>query len=679
MSFTSGQHHQAFENTWVSNNGAVQVGATSMELVPQAIGFFNVDANCETDAVSLSMPNIKKTKRIKIKMGRVKSASNNEGVGRRTNNPIETIPFGANQIVSFSGKKSEVPNKYNWKQQKIALGYDGFNAKKSLTSKLDATPLLITFILQGDPVQRYFGQNQVSYEFALNKEMCTACGDCYDDCGKVSCKTIIESLKKSMAFPLPKTLNSGATVRRPITDFIKLNTLTKCNPAIVAPAPVLADFKKWSITICDDGATTLGQLAVQFPALNLFADGRQDGVSTYSAWLPAADLAPADFTVTKHSQPICDTCPTCPEAYTKSPALRNVQVTVECGASAPVIPGAITTTKISGSLAAGDTYLITLPIATTDAVIEAALVGCVEFTILADTVALCTGTAVSFPWVSCDTCQKAEKEYRIILNDKDCPTADQLADLQAEYPGLVITIDQAADCLHTYKTKVLSSCVKAEEDCLPLETSYSFKAPHSFKGKLWSDDVTPIILTPDCTVPAESTDCCVCGIIVEGKAFHKDTMAECVPGLFDYNPGDLLGVKVHVTIQQYDPTGVACDVSKEYITILQDEKIPSVTSGTQVQKHERGRLAYEQALYSGNLVFDAANGFSLTAKPHFFYDVYRLVLKSKLNYNENGLMYGVDDIAYNFYFASGTGKSFENHINSLILSAGNPELTAVVL
>jgi hypothetical protein len=677
MSFITSQHHQAFENFWVSNSGAIQVGVTADNLAPQGIGFFDCGANCAEENLSVSMPNIKKTKRMKIKQGIVK-LNDFQYISRQSNNPLETHCFTAADIVSFSGTKSDIPNKGNWKQQKIALGYDGFDASKSLNAKLDAKPISFTFILQGDPIQRYFGENQISYEFSVNKDMCLGDCDCFDACGKVSCNTITENLKKAMQFPLPKVLKSGAVVKRPITDFININTITKCNPVTPPVAQILVEYSKWSISICDDGATNISRLAAAYPLAKISQESRSEGITTYSFWQPTTAPDPVDFTLSKHVLPICGSCPTCPEVYTPVAGTKAIQVRVACGAAAPVVPGAITTELVASSLSGGDAYIVTVPTTTTDVAIETALTGCVEFAILNEQGPSCVGTDVTFSWSSCEICNKTEKEYMIVLSDKDCPAGDHLAELQAAYPTLVIAAGQAGSCAHSYLTTVQSDCVKPSEDCLITDEFYSFTAPVPFKGKMWENSTT-IQLDPNCTIVPEVDDCCVCGIVVEGKAFHRETLAECTPGILEHNPGDLLGVRVHVTAQTWDPTGNPCDATKEYITILQNEKIPMGTPGSLLIKYERSRLAYENKLYSGNHYLDQANGFNIVAKVGTWYDNYRLVLRGKLNYDENRLMKGVDDIAYNFYFASGTGKDFETQMNSLILSAGNPELNAVIL
>lgn len=680
MSFITSQHHQAFENFWVSNTGAVLVGVTADQLTPQAIGFYDVSPSCKEVNVSLANPNIKKTKRMKIKMGRVQGHDDSLAL-RNDFRPFETLPFSASDIVSFSGVKTEIPNRGNWRQKRVALGYDGFDASKSLSSILDDKPVIFTFILQGDPIQKFFGQNQVNYEFAVDKGLCLGACDCMDACGKVDCKVLLAGLKKAMQIPLPKVLSTGAIVKRPITDFVKLDTITKCTSTLPPVTPTLIDYKKWTISICDDGASTLSQLSAAYPGKVVSLESREDSVSTYAFWQLATDADPVSFEMAKHVLPICGKCPTCPDVYTPVDGLKVVQIRVACGAAAPTLANSVSTTLMASSLTGGDAYLIKVPLTETDAAIEAQLVGCLDGAIIGVEGASCLGEAVVFDWKQCETCAKTTKDFMLILSDKDCPTGDHLEDLQVAYPDYNVRLNTlvSGGCISSYLATVTSDCLHPEITCgLDDNTNYQFVAPAPYKGKHWEEKAV-IQLAPDCTIPVETTDCCVCGIIVEGKAFHPTTLKECSPGILEYNPGDYLGVKVHVTAYTYDPTENPCDVSKEYITILQEEKLPSALSGKLVQKYERATLSYQNIKYAGNVYLDELNGFELTAKPNLFYDQYRLVLRGKLNYAENRLMKGVDDIAYNFLFASGTGKSFEEHINTLILSSGNPDLSAVVL
>jgi hypothetical protein len=671
MNSVTGQLQQSFTTAWVSNSGAVGTNVKSSNLGPEVIGVYEADPSCNAEeTLSLATPSFKKVKRVKIKQGiHPFPGGNNFALTRAKNIPRETFEFTKEDIVSWEGLKARKGNK----QHIIALGYDGLDASKSLNAHLDIKPILFTFTLEGDPIQRYFGQNRVVYEYTIDKGMCPSNCECTDTCGKVDCKTIQAGLHKAMSYQFPRVLGNGVVVRRPITDFVKINTISKCTTPAVAP--VLTEYKKYQLSLCDDGVSTISQISALLQDKKVVLESRKDSISTYSFWQKSSDPAPASLTLTTHVQPICGVCPTCPDTYTSVPAVKVVQVTVACGAAAPVIPGAITTTLMSSTLSGGNVYIVKVPSTTTDATIEGALTGCVEYIFLGEESQLCVGSSVTFTWKSCETCNKTVKDYMITLGDKDCGNADWLAELQAAYPELVISIDKVGTCIHTYKTTVFSDCI-ADEDC-GKEQVWSFQEPTPFKGQAWVE-YKNINTAPDCTVPAATApDCCACGLIVEGKVFTRNYV-ECQPGWDVFDPSEVLGIKVHVTATSYDYTSNPCDDSKEYVTVLQQPVLPRGASGLLVQKFEKATLAYENKFFDTNPFVNQVDGFHLVAKPHLFYDTYTLKLRRR-GHESTYILNHQDTMTYYFYVPEGQGKALENLINPLVLSAGNPNLHAVVL
>jgi hypothetical protein len=673
MNSVTGQSHQSFTNAWVTNSGAVGVGVSTTNLGPEVIAVYDADISCNAEeALSLSAPSFKKTKRVKIKQGiHPFTGGDNFALSRAKNIPRETFEFTKHDIISWTGLKARKGSK----QHIVALGYDGLDASKSLNAKLDVKPILFTFTLEGDPIQRYFGQNRVQYEYTIDKGMCPSDCECTDTCGKVDCKTIQAGLHKAMSYQFPRVLGNGMVVRRPITDFVKINTISKCT---TAPATVpLTEFKKWQIKICDDGVSTLGLLSAALPNKKIVLESRVDSVSTYSFWQASSETAPAEFVLTTHVQPICGVCPTCPDTYTSVPAVKVVQVTVACGAAAPAVTAAITTTKIASTLGGGDVYIVKVPSTRTDAAIKAQLdaLACLSYELLGEESQLCVGSEAEFTWKSCETCNKTVKDYMITLGDKDCGTADWLAELQAAYPKLVISIDKTGTCIHTYKTTVMSDCI-SDEDC-GKEKTFEFEAPATFKGQAWVD-YKVINTAPDCTVPAAVTpDCCACGIIVEGKQFTRNYI-ECTQGWETFDPSEILGIKVHVTATSYDYTNNPCDDTKEYITTLQQPVLPRGASGLLVQKYEKATLAYENKYFDTNPYVNQVDGFHLVSKPHLFYDTYTLKLRRR-GMDTTYILNEQDTQTYYFYVPEGGGKQIEALINPLVLSAGNSDLKAVVL
>jgi hypothetical protein len=102
------------------------------------------------------------------------------------------------------------------------------------------------------------------------------------------------------------------------------------------------------------------------------------------------------------------------------------------------------------------------------------------------------------------------------------------------------------------------------------------------------------------------------------------------------------------------------------------------TSGEVVQEYERNFLLYENKYWSSNPYVNDIDGFVMTAKAHLLYDQYTLRLKRR-QYGNSYMLKDQGAVDYIFYVPTGEGKDLEGLINELVLSAGNPDLTAVYL
>jgi hypothetical protein len=248
--------------------------------------------------------------------------------------------------------------------------------------------------------------------------------------------------------------------------------------------------------------------------------------------------------------------------------------------------------------------------------------------------------------------------------------------LQAAYPGLVVSLDQVGQCLHSYKTTVTSNCV-AEEDCGKLVT-YDFKAPAGYDSVQWTD-YKAIVTTPSCTAPAAAVEpCCVCGVVFE-TAKWDSAADQCTFGWTTWHPNDDKPVRMQVNIHQLGWDDNPCDLTPIYHTVLQRLKVPVGAHGGFVQEKERNFLLHEGKSFETNPFAAKNNGFSIVAKEHLYYDQYVLRLK-KQSYGASHVVAKFQDAYdYIFYVPTGEGKELEKLINELVLSAGNPDLKAVVL
>ena len=678
MSGIFGQLDQSFRAVWVSNSGAVGLGVEVENLGPEQIAVFAADAYCDPTegSVSLSSPSFKKHKRVVIKQGiHPFAAQGLPGLSRQNKSPRKSIEFEASDIINWKGTKGDSSPV---KPQIVSIGYDGFDASKSLNNiKLDAKPLYVNIRLSGEPIKRYLHRNYVDHRFMIDKGLCVGDCECFDACDKVPCDRIADGIIKhineqSLFVNGPR----GMMYNAPLRQFLKASKLKKCTTPEVAPT--LSEKKKWSISICDDGSTTIGKLYAAYPNKSITLDSRIDSISTYSFWQKATDADPAPFTLTTHVQPICDTCPTCPDTYTEVPASKVVQIRVACGADAPTLTGQLSSDLVSSSLSGGDVYLIKVPATTSDIAIETQLdaLTCMEGVIIGLESKACVGSEVTFEWASCENCFYTSKEYQIVLPDTDCHKGEsRLAELQAAYPDLVIVDDVAGECMHSYKTTTESDC-RPEEDCGKL-VEYKFTAPSAFEGIAWKE-YKVISTDPSCEAPAEVVEpCCVCGVAIE-TAFWDTQSDECTFGWTNWDPNFKKPVMVQVNIHSSDPSDNYCDQTTHYSTVLQKLSMNTGTSGGYVQELERNHLLYEQKYWSQNPYSNQVSGFKIVAKEHLVYDHYVLTLR-KRQYGHSHHLEHQGFVEYHFYIPTGEGKAFEGFMNSLVLSAGNPELQAVIL
>jgi hypothetical protein len=673
MSDVFGQNGQAFKAAWVSNSGSVSRGAKLGNLAPEQIGIFAANQYCtKEESISLTTPNFKINKRLILKQGLHPYASQNyPALTRHTKHARESVEFEASDILSWTGIKADP----EFLPERIAIGYNGLDASKSLSGKLDAKPLFVNIRLSGEPIKRFFHTNFINYRINVDKHLCVGDCDCFDACGKLKCDIvadkILDSVTKDSLFVVAK---SGKMLKAPVRQFIKAHKVKKCDTPAVAPT--LTEMRKYTISLCDDGSTTIARLAAAYPTAKIELESRIEQTSTYSMWLPSTAPVPADFTLTSHIQPICDVCPTCPDTYTAVPGLKVVQVRVACGSAAPVLAGSVSSTLMSSTLSGGDVYIIKVPLTQTDDAIVAQLTGCLEGGVIGTESKSCVGSTATFEWKTCENCFQTTKDYMIVLPDLNCTLGtDRLAELQDAYPDLVITLDKTGECIHSYKTTMTSNCV-AEEDCGKLVT-YEFNRPAGYDSEQWVE-YKNIITAPDCTVPAASVDpCCVCGVVFETAKWDSES-DQCTFGWTTWHPNNDKPVRMQINIHSLDYSDNPCDLTPEYHTVLQRLKVPVGAHGGFVQEKERNFMLHEGKAFETNPFAAKNNGFIITAKEHLFYDQYILRLK-KPSYGTSHVAAHQESYDYIFYVPSGEGKALEKLINELVLSAGNPDLRAVML
>lgn len=431
-----GQLEQAFISPFVSNSGAVSLGAKLSNLEAEQFGVFSASDYSAGEPVSLASPSFKTNKRLVIKTGvPFSSGQLNPALSRHTKKAKATIEFEADDIISWVGQKADTSQA---KTQKIAIGYDGVDASRTLNGLLDVKPLHVNLILQGEPIKRFFGKNRVVHRLVIDKGLCPSDCTAVDTCGNVPCDVIADAIVKQVNETNLFSEVGGKMVQVPLNKFITASKIKKCTED--ALAPVLTEYKKYQIEIQDDGVSTISKLAEAYPSVKITRDSHLDGYSVYSFWQPALTAAPADFSMSRFTYPICDTCPTCPVESTVVEGVKIVQVKVPFGETLPTITGVISSAKLGSSIDQGDTYLVKVATTTSDTTIGSQLAGVSEYSIIGTEGKQCLVDTVTKSWSTCETCNKTVKQFRITLPDKECGLGDRLADLQAAYPDLTINL-----------------------------------------------------------------------------------------------------------------------------------------------------------------------------------------------------------------------------------------------
>lgn len=692
-----GQLDQSFKALWINNRGAVSKNQKLSDLGPEAIGVFPADVvNGKGEPVSLSVPSFKNHSKLILKQGLHPTlGSKNPIITRTDGKPRETSEFTASDIVEWRGKKGQKGSV----GEIVVIGYDGLDASQDLAKgvKLDAKPMYLNMTLSGEPIKRFFGKSYINHRIAINKDLCIGDCDCYDACGKVDSNLIADKIIREietgyLQTPGPKGLSTVY-----LSSLLKVSKIRKCAEGITLPTVATKEYKKWQITIPTAFAGAAGQLASKNPTLVIDQENRGLGEVTYTTWTDTTVTTLPDITFTDYLLPVCDTCPDCPVESEQFAGVRKVQVRVPKGVTPATInranpaydpenPGSVPATisaqisriLYSSDIFTGDVYIVTVHADTTDAEITSALDATSILDILEDTSIYCVGPDTTFSWATCESAFTTTKEFELVLNNHHCDKeADRLEEVQAAYPELVVTVKQVGTCITSYKTTIESDKLPAE-DCDKEFGTFRFVKPASYQGFAWKE-LTPVNEFPVCT-PAEEDEkpCCVTGLMFETARWDED-LAECGFGYTSWSPTLTKPIKLQLNVHSLDWSGNPCDEVPIYSKVLQKATFEKGTDGRLVQEWEKIQLHYENGNgWRLNPYANDALNVKFTAVPEAIYDVYYLTIKRKQFGTSHGWS-NQNKTTYAFPVISGQGKEFEEYMNQLVLSAGNPKLKAVIL
>lgn len=170
----------------------------------------------------------------------------------------------------------------------------------------------------------------------------------------------------------------------------------------------------------------------------------------------------------------------------------------------------------------------------------------------------------TFEWVDGDTCYAQTKKFTLQLKDNECGE-NRLAELQAYYPNLTITVAQggtpAADivggCQTVYETTVPTNIVCDECSCIFLQPFYA-EAPTEYNGTYWKGEET--LYNPDAEM----------GIKVKGLLYSitpEDYAKDQIP--FIETSTKIRSASFGVREMDYLNFTPAYDVETEFAQVLQ--------------------------------------------------------------------------------------------------------------
>ena len=540
-------------------------------------------------------------------------------------------------IRSFRASKAQ--------RAQTALYTVGWSGDEADTDTLFAHPgesKSLYIKLSGTVIDRLYSTQGYTKQLVFEPSCIDACTD---TCGHIKSPIIAKQLVEQISKD------------KDLSKFIRAKAIISCTG--VTP-PVETTCYKFSISVCDTGDDmALGMIQAKYPNEKISRISRTGAISVYGV-VKNVNTTPAAFSV---QGVIVPDCPTCPTGYTLTPKGNVFQVRVPHGEESPVetVGGSTATGILVSSDPSFDVWMVVAPLSVSvDTAISAGEAEGFTVTFLGEERAICTQTTpTTINWSAAGTLKKQSKAFRITLSDSVCGT-NRLADLQAAYPDLVVSVVNASgSCVHTYETTVASECY--ETGCAV--ENIKFEAPAMFEGAAWKEvPAAPL---------AEDAEC-KSGILIETAFFNRKTN-ECTFDAFPYENDT-----VHVQISNYNPdfNGDPCE-GEWVVKQIRGVKYPK-GHGAYVRELEKKSKAYDQRHRSLNPVSREVSGYSFQADPSKFYDQYVLEYDTKWFSSGGWAESYTQTISLNFFVPEGTGSAIETAFNAYLSSAGIDEDGAVV-
>lgn len=476
--------------------------------------------------------------------------------------------------------------------------------------------------LTGTIIDRLYSTQGFMKQFVFEPECVDSCDPL---CEKIDPRKISEQLVKK--------INED----KDLSKFIRVKELVSC-----AGTPVTTNCYKFKLTVCDTGDdTALGLVQAKYPADSVKRIERVGANSIYEI-VKDVNTLPSAFTTSNVVIPECDTCPA---GGTLTAKAFVYTVEVPTGST---ITGMVST-KLLHSEGGRDTYTVY----SADEVVAGDLPAGSTFNLIGETRNVCTLPPTTVNWVANGTLLRQSRAFRLTIADDNCGD-NRLADIQAAYPNLVVTVlNGEKECIHTYETTVKSDCY---EDGCAID-QIKFTAPAPFEGAIWEEVVPVFAADPNCKT----------GIQFETAFFNRVTN-DCSYDAFPYE-NDL--VFIQVSNENPDYNASPCEGSWAFKQI-RAAKFPQ-GNGDYIRRLEEQSKAYDRRHRNENAVVRDIQGYSLQANPNKFYDEY------VIEYDFEWMTAGGWGEKYReahslfLYVPEGQGKALENLLNGYVTSTGIDE------
>lgn len=449
-------------------------------------------ANGQLAILDLSLPNTQNGRRavntfsgkprdtnFQIKMGVAPLAATRS----ISDKPYSSLPFKLSEVVDF---KVFAPKVKGIKNDSFIIGYNGKLGTEIKLAK--NTSDVIDFTLSGDAIGA-LGYQDSSVRVSLYLEYPYVDADGRDvSTGLVP--TMQQIIENAVDVAKRMTLMGGVS----ILNYIDITPVNSKAPSLLDITNEVP-YKTFSLTLVDKGdQTALARVQAQYPLFTIISTDRLEDTSTvYSIIAPAATLLTAYATTVPAYIKGCEDCTV---GYTE--AVKGIVYSisiendgVDVTTTIDNVPGFVVGSVLKQAQNDGVAiYTVVVTKALTEAEIATfkatdAVSSTAVFSLAGDASAVCkNATTTSTAWAAGVTCNAVPEAYTITLADGTCGQ-NQLADMQAAYPSLVITAGVSALCQTTYSTSILSNIVC--EDCTKeFRDLFITKAPQDFDRISWT-------------------------------------------------------------------------------------------------------------------------------------------------------------------------------------------------